>query len=140
MEKIKEAAKLAQAHDFIVKLPRGYNTLVGERGIKLSGGQRQRIGIARAIIRDPKILIFDEATNSLDAESEAEIQKAIKIISQDRTMIVIAHRLSTIQYMDKILVIEKGRLVESGTHQELLASNGLYYRLNKLQADYQLRE
>jgi len=138
-DKIEEAAKLAQAYDFIMKLPQGYNTLVGERGIKLSGGQRQRIGIARAIIRDPKILIFDEATNSLDAESEAEIQKAIKIISQGRTMIVIAHRLSTIKYMDKILVIENGRLVEEGTHDELIRKTGLYYRLSKLQSDYQLR-
>lgn len=139
-EKIEEAAKLAQAHNFILKLPKGYETLVGERGIKLSGGQRQRIGIARAIIRNPKILIFDEATNSLDAESESEIQKAIKIIAAGRTMIVIAHRLSTIKYMDKIMVIEKGQLAEEGTHQELMEKNGLYYRLSKLQGDYQLRE
>jgi ATP-binding cassette, subfamily B, bacterial len=140
MNQIIKAAKLAQAQDFIERLPKGYDTLVGERGIKLSGGQRQRLGIARAIIRDPKILIFDEATSSLDAQSEAEIQKAIKQIALGRTMLVIAHRLSTIKYMDRIIVIEDGQAVEEGTHEELTKQKGLYAKLSSLQSNYQLRE
>jgi len=138
-DRVIAAARTAQADEFIISLDKGYNSLVGERGIKLSGGQRQRIGIARAIIRDPKVLIFDEATSSLDADSESKIQEAIKDIGKGRTMIVIAHRLSTIRSMDRIIVIEKGQLVEQGTHEDLSKSKGLYYRLNKLQTDYQLR-
>lgn len=131
---IEAAARIANAEEFIVKLENGYDTIVGERGIKLSGGQRQRIGIARAILSNPRILIFDEATSSLDSQSERLIANAMKKISQGRTMIVIAHRLSTIKNADKIIVLEKGRMVEQGGHWELAkVSGGLYAKLLKLQ-------
>lgn len=132
-EEIEEAARIANAHDFIGKLEKGYDTLVGERGIKLSGGQRQRVGIARAILANPRILIFDEATSNLDSESEHLIQDAMDKISQDRTLIVIAHRLSTISKADKIIVLEEGRMVEEGSHAELAKKKGVYARLLKLQ-------
>ncbi len=123
------AAKLAEAHEFIKKLPEGYNTLIGERGVKLSGGQRQRIAIARAIIQDAPLLVLDEATSALDSESEQLIQDALWNLMKDRTAIVIAHRLSTIQKMDTIIVIDEGRIIEQGSHTQLLKKNGVYAKL-----------
>lgn len=133
-EEIEAAAKIANADEFISKLEKGYDTMVGERGIKLSGGQRQRLGIARAILANPRILIFDEATSNLDSQSEALISDAMEKISQNRTMIIIAHRLSTIKKADKIIVLENGQIAEEGNHLELAqAKGGLYAKLIKLQ-------
>lgn len=140
-EEIEAAAKIANADEFITQLSNGYDTLVGERGIKLSGGQRQRLGIARAILANPRILIFDEATSSLDSQSERLIQEAMDKISKNRTVIVIAHRLSTIKKADKIIVLEQGQVVEEGNHLELAsAEGGLYQKLLKLQALGELDE
>jgi subfamily B ATP-binding cassette protein MsbA len=130
---VEEAARQAYADDFIRLLPNGYDTSIGDRGLRLSGGQRQRICIARAILRDAPILILDEATSALDTESEAMVQKALANLMQNRTTFVIAHRLSTIMHADKIVVLEDGRIVEIGTHQELLESSGLYHRLYEMQ-------
>jgi ATP-binding cassette subfamily B protein len=127
------ASKSAHAHDFISALPDGYASFLGERGVRLSGGQRQRISIARAILKNPPILLLDEATSSLDAESEQEVQRALDEILPGRTSLTIAHRLSTVQRADQILVLDQGRLVEQGSHESLLAQNGLYARLAKLQ-------
>ena len=132
-EDIEAAARAANAHEFIAAMPQGYHTLVGERGTQLSGGQRQRIAIARAILRDPPILIFDEATSALDTESERLVQDAIERLLKGRTVFVIAHRLSTVQRADRILVMERGRIVERGDHATLLAAGGLYQRLYELQ-------
>src|SRR5690606_8294994 len=132
-EDVERAARAANAHEFIVQMPQGYDTILGERGTRLSGGQRQRIAIARAILRDPPILIFDEATSALDSESERLVQEAIEHLLEGRTVFVIAHRLSTILNADQILVMEAGRIIEKGTHDELLAEGGLYRKLYRLQ-------
>jgi ATP-binding cassette, subfamily B, bacterial len=126
LKDVEAAAKIANAHQFITELSQGYFTYVGERGINLSGGQRQRIAIARAIFLNPRILILDEATSALDSESEALVQEALERIMQERTVFIIAHRLTTVRRVDRILVLEKGQIVESGNHQELLAKNGVY--------------
>lgn len=133
-EEIQAAAQAANAHSFIQKLPEGYDTLVGERGTKLSGGERQRVAIARALLKNPKLLILDEATSSLDVASEAIVQDALDRLMQSRTTIIIAHRLSTIVNADKILVMQAGRIVEAGTHAELIAKGGLYAELYTIQS------
>ena len=133
MEEIIEAAKNANAHDFISEFPNGYDTLVGEGGTQLSGGQKQRIAIARALVRNPKILLLDEATSALDTESEAIVQAALDRASVGRTTVIIAHRLSTIRNVDIIVSIEDGRLIEMGSHSELIEREGLYYKMVKAQ-------
>ncbi|UIZ55236.1 SAV1866 family putative multidrug efflux ABC transporter [Staphylococcus aureus] len=132
-EEVVEAAKMANAHDFIMNLPQGYDTEVGERGVKLSGGQKQRLSIARIFLNNPPILILDEATSALDLESESIIQEALDVLSKDRTTLIVAHRLSTITHADKIVVIENGHIVEKGTHRELIAKQGAYEHLYSIQ-------
>jgi len=132
-EEVIAAAKAANAHDFIMQLPKGYDTIIGEQGTKLSGGERQRISIARALIKNPPLLILDEATSSLDTEAEAEVQNALEKLMEGRTTILIAHRLSTVRSADRIVVISEGRIVEEGTHETLLEKRGEYYRLYLLQ-------
>jgi subfamily B ATP-binding cassette protein MsbA len=129
LAKIKEMCRVANADEFIEKFPNAYETIVGERGVKLSGGQRQRIAIARALLADPRILILDEATSSLDSESEALIQEGLNNLRKGRTTFVIAHRLSTIRSADQILVVEAGEIVERGSHNELIAQDGRYKQL-----------
>ena len=130
---VEEAARSANAHDFISALPDGYDTNVGERGVQLSGGQKQRVAIARAILKDPRILLLDEATSALDAESERIVQEALDKLMQNRTTVIVAHRLSTVKNADRIAVLQKGAVVESGAHSELLATGGAYSLLVKAQ-------
>jgi ATP-binding cassette, subfamily B, bacterial HlyB/CyaB len=134
MDRIVAAAKLAGAHDFILELPDGYDAIIGERGSSLSGGQRQRIAIARALMSNPRILIMDEATSALDYESERAIQDNMEEIVKGRTVFIIAHRLSTVRRADRIITIEHGRIVEDGSHDQLIRSNGRYAKLHLLQA------
>jgi ATP-binding cassette, subfamily B, bacterial HlyB/CyaB len=137
MERIIAAAQLAGAHEFILEMPEAYDTIIGERGSSLSGGQRQRIAIARALVTNPRILIFDEATSALDYQSERVIQANMQQIAEGRTVFIIAHRLSTVRYTDRILTIDRGRIVEDGTHDELVRSGGRYASLHRLQAGIQ---
>ena len=130
---VEQAARIANAHDFIISTPDGYQTNIGDRGSRLSGGQRQRISIARAILKNPPILILDEATSALDTESERLVQNAIENLMQNRTAIVIAHRLSTIKSADLICVLHEGQIIEQGTHQQLITLNGQYTKLYNMQ-------
>jgi subfamily B ATP-binding cassette protein MsbA len=130
---VEAAARAAHAHEFIERFPAGYETVVGERGVKLSGGQRQRVAIARAILKDPAVLILDEATSNLDAESERLIEDALEKLLVGRTTLIIAHRLSTVRRADRLVVVDHGRIVEEGTHAELLGRRGLYSRLYQRQ-------
>ena len=132
-EEVREAARRANIAEFIEGLPEGYDTVVGERGSRLSGGQKQRVAIARVFLKDPKILILDEATSALDNESEEAVQRALAELARDRTTIIIAHRLSTIKNADDIATVERGRVVERGSHEELLARNGTYARYYRMQ-------
>jgi subfamily B ATP-binding cassette protein MsbA len=132
-DRVIEAARMANADRFIKQFDQGYDTIVGNRGVRLSGGQRQRIAIARALLKDPEILIFDEATSSLDTESEALVQEAIDRLMTSRTTLVIAHRLSTIQNADRILVLDRGEIVQRGTHEDLVKDDGMYRRLYTMQ-------
>jgi len=132
-DEVIEAAKRALVHDFVSKMPAGYDSRIGDRGVRLSGGQRQRIAIARALLRRPALLVLDEATSSLDSESERMIQRALEGLPEECTVVVIAHRLSTIERADRIVVVEEGRVVETGTHQDLIGKGGRYARLRDLQ-------
>jgi len=132
-EAIIDAAKRAHAHEFIEQLPQGYNSFLGEQGVRLSGGQKQRIAIARAILKDPDVLLLDEATSALDAQSEFHVQAALNELMTNRTTIIIAHRLATVIHADKIVVMDNGQIVDTGTHQSLLKTSPLYQRLCELQ-------
>jgi len=133
-EEIESAAKAAAIHDIILAFPKGYDTLVGEKGVTLSGGQRQRVAIARTLLRDPRILILDDATSSVDTETESQIREALERLMQDRTSFVIAHRIQSVMNADLVLVLDKGRIVQRGTHRELVGQEGMYRRIYDLQA------
>jgi ATP-binding cassette subfamily B protein len=135
MREVIAAAKAANAHDFIMNFPDGYDTVVGERGERVSGGERQRISIARAILKDPRILILDEATSSVDTETESKIQEALGRLIKGRTVFAIAHRLSTLKHSNRLLILEKGGLAEIGTHDELIEMDGIYAKLCKMQTE-----
>ena len=128
MEKVIEAAKKARCHDFITKLPQGYETVIGEAGGSLSGGERQRLSIARAMMKDAPIIILDEATANVDPENEKELMEAVSELTEEKTVIMIAHRLKTVRHADQILVVDKGKIVQRGTHDELMAEDGIYRR------------
>ena len=130
---VEAAARAAAAHDFITQLPQGYDSPLGERGVMLSGGQKQRIAIARAILRDAPVLLLDEATSALDAESERAVQEAVDAMAKDRTTLIVAHRLATVKKADRIVVLDQGRVVAQGPHDQLVAEDGLYARLARLQ-------
>jgi subfamily B ATP-binding cassette protein MsbA len=132
-EQIEAAAKMAYAHEFILGMPQGYDTLVGENGVRLSGGQRQRLAIARALLKNAPVLILDEATSALDTESERQVQAALETLMSGRTTLVIAHRLSTIERANRIVVLRHGKVAEVGSHAELIAHEGIYARLHRLQ-------
>ena len=132
-EEVEGAARAAKIHDFILSLPDGYQTTVGERGLKLSGGEKQRVGSARTLLKNPPILLLDEATSALDAESERAVQHAVEALSRNRTTLIVAHRLATVKKADRILVFDQGRIIAEGTHDSLVAEGGLYARLAQLQ-------
>ena len=136
LSQVEEAARIANAHDFVLEMSDGYHTVIGERGVRLSGGQRQRLSIARAVLKNPPILILDEATSSLDAESERLVQQALERLMEHRTVLVVAHRLSTIRKADRILVLEDGKIVEEGNHEDLLGKSGHYKRLYEIQVHH----
>ena len=133
-EELIRAAKIANAYEFIVDLPQGFDTNIGDAGSKLSGGQKQRLSIARAVLKNPPIMVLDEATSALDSESERLVQSALENMMKNRTSVVIAHRLSTIQNADQIVVMQKGRIIEQGTHSELLRKQGMYKKLVEMQS------
>ena len=139
-EEVEEAAKLANAHDFILSQPEGYETHLGERGVNLSGGQAQRVALARAFLKNPSILILDEATSALDSETETLIQQSLERLMKNRTTFMIAHRLSTVVNADRIIALEKGRIVEAGKHEDLIEKKGLYYQLYTAQHKKELEQ